>query len=519
MKRKVSLLLLITMLIGIINVFPQRVEAKTQSNAKSEDRIAAGFNHSVVVREDGTVWTWGKNDKGQLGNGTKINSPIPIQVKGLENVIAVSTEHNMTLALKEDGTVWAWGNIAYNNDSSTPIQIRELNNIVSISAGIFHSLALKDDGTVWAWGYGSNGALGNGTNKSSDIPVKVEGLKEVSKIEAGNKYSLAILENGTVWAWGLNDDYQLGNGLNNDNSNIPIQVKGLTDIVSISAGDNYALALKSDGSVFMWGKNSNSNMEEVLGTGTITIQKYIYKAPTKINGISNVSAISAKDLSIFVVIDGKYYYGQYPPVHTVTNLENIIALSKGSGHTLALTDDGSLWSWGSNSYGQLGDGTHNRSYKALKISFDPEAKDYISSITAKPTASKILVDGKSIELDVYEINGSNYFKLRDLAYIVKDSPKAFEVEWNSSLQAIMLTPGTKYTVVGGEMSKGSNEEVLAVLNTSTIIIGLPRAIDSYTIDNNNYFKLRDIAKEFNIGITWDGTTNTIGIDTSIDYKE
>ena len=142
-------------------------------------------------------------------------------------------------------------------------------------------------------------------------------------------------------------------------------------------------------------------------------------------------------------------------------------------------------------------------------------------ITATPTSSKVLVNNEEKTFDAYTINGNNYFKLRDLATVVDGTNKQFEVSWDSLKNAINLVSNNKYTAVGGEMQKSANlEKQNAVLSTSKIYIdNKETALTAYTINNNNYFKLRDIAKMFDIGVTWDGPTSTIGIDTSSSYTE
>jgi uncharacterized repeat protein (TIGR02543 family) len=141
-------------------------------------------------------------------------------------------------------------------------------------------------------------------------------------------------------------------------------------------------------------------------------------------------------------------------------------------------------------------------------------------IIANPTSSKVLVNGKAVTFEAYTINGNNYFKLRDIAQAVNKTEKNFEVKWDSKNNAINLISNKPYTPVGGELAKGDGKAKVAKPTTSKIYKdGKEISLTAYTINGNNYFKLRDIAKAFNIGVTWDGTTNTIGIDTSIGYVE
>lgn len=141
-----------------------------------------------------------------------------------------------------------------------------------------------------------------------------------------------------------------------------------------------------------------------------------------------------------------------------------------------------------------------------------------SLATAKPITSKVLVNGTNTSFDAYNINGNNYFKLRDVAEIVKGTEKQFEVEWNPQMKAINLISNQPYTAVGGEMMQGDGKTKSASLNNSKIYQdGYEVGLTAYNINGNNYFKLRDIASAFDIGTTWDSKTNTVAIDTSKSY--
>src|SRR5690554_1452545 len=139
-------------------------------------------------------------------------------------------------------------------------------------------------------------------------------------------------------------------------------------------------------------------------------------------------------------------------------------------------------------------------------------------VNALPTSAKVLVNGEEVSFNAYNINGNNYFKLRDLATAVSGSVKQFQVEWDNEVRAINLISGQAYTSVGGEMTSGDGEAKEGTLNTSKIYKdGEEIQLSAYTINDNNFFKLRDVAEVFDIGVTWDGETKTIGIDTSVGY--
>lgn len=230
--------------------------------------IAAGkANHALALKGDGTVWAWGYNPFGQLGDGsTTDHLDTPVQVSNLAGITAIAAGVNHSLALKGDGTVWAWGMNAagelgdgtggdrtLNHNSDVPVQVSNLTDITAITAGSDHSLALKGDGTVWAWGYNEFGQLGDGTVTDRNAPVQVSGLSGMTGLTAGFWHSVALKGDGTVWSWGFNEEAELGDGTTTSRSS-PVQVTGLSGVMtSISSKDNHSLALKSDGTVWAWG--------------------------------------------------------------------------------------------------------------------------------------------------------------------------------------------------------------------------------------------------------------------------
>ncbi len=314
--------------------------------------IAAGSSYTVALKFDGTVWAWGSNGRGELGNGTTTKSATPVQVIGLTDVTAIAAGSSHTVALKSDGTVWAWGSnssnqlgattedvcrIAVTDEpcSSTPVQVSELTDVVAISAGGAHTVALKSDGTVWAWGPNNFGQLGTETTETctspwggsypcSSTPVQVNGLTDVTAIAAGSRYTVALKLDGTVWAWGSNSTGQLGAettetctfpSISFPCSFTPVQVNELTDVTAITAGDAHAVALKSDGTVWEWPWGSSS----------------------------------------------------YGPVQ-ISELTDVIDIAAGGTHSISLKSDGTVWTWGDNSDGQLGDGTRNSSSVPVQVS-------------------------------------------------------------------------------------------------------------------------------------------------------
>jgi alpha-tubulin suppressor-like RCC1 family protein len=295
--------------------------------------IAGGIFHSLGVLSGGSVSAWGANFSGQLGNGTNAGSNIPETVNGLVNANQVAAGAFHSLALLSDGTIKSWGdnftgqlgNGAF-NDSSVPVSVSGLSDAIAIAAGLNHSLTLLKDGTVRAWGGNFFGQLGNGTDITSNLPVPVIGLINAIAIAGGGGQSLALLKDGTVRAWGNNQFGQLGDG-SSTNSMIPVLVKGtggigvLGDVIAIATGELHSLALLKDGTVRAWGANFSGQ----LGDGTNTNSKF----PVLVKGTGGVGFLG-----------------------------NVTAIATEGFHSLALLKDGTVRAWGNNFSGQLGDGTN-----------------------------------------------------------------------------------------------------------------------------------------------------------------
>ncbi|MGW4160730.1 RCC1 domain-containing protein [Streptomyces sp. NPDC004788] len=254
--------------------------------------VDAGYNHSVALSADGTVWAWGDNETGQLGDGTFVNRSAPVRVGSLTGVTAVSAGRLHTLALRSDGTVWAWG---YNEDgqlgvgttgtSAVPVQVCAentaagctafLSGVTAISAGYAHSLAVGADGGVRSWGDNRYGQLGDGTTQNRLTPVAAQPGSGVRSVAAGLFHSLAVMTDGTARGWGDNFYGYLGDGTTTTRLT-PVRVCAvgtgagctsyLTGVTGIATGENHTLAMLSNGGARSWGHNDKGQ----LGDGTTT---------------------------------------------------------------------------------------------------------------------------------------------------------------------------------------------------------------------------------------------------------
>jgi ELWxxDGT repeat protein len=337
--------------------------------------LGTGYEFSAALCEDGTVRAWGDNGTGSLGTGNNIYYNYPAKVVDLTDIIDISSGLYHTVALKKDGTVWAWGDNYHGqcgngtfslNGYKTPVQVIGLSDIITVAAGENHNLALKKDGTVWAWGENDAGQLGDGTTTKSSFAKKVNGISGMTAIAGGMSFSIALKGDGTVWSWGLNYNGQLGDGTKT-NRHTPVQVQGLTGIISIAAAKlSHVLALKNDKTVWGWGANSRGQ----LGNGSTAPE---VKLPVQMN-ISGVNAVSTgATFSLMLKNDGTLWgcgYNSFDgtlgintsnsehhnPIQ-VSNITGVKAMSAGTAHSLAVLNDGSVWAWGRNNFGQIGDET------------------------------------------------------------------------------------------------------------------------------------------------------------------
>jgi alpha-tubulin suppressor-like RCC1 family protein len=344
------------------------------------DWLAAscGISHTMAVKIDGTLWAWGNNTNRQFGDGSSTSTSSPVQVGTLSNwTVNISTGGNSTAAIQNNGTLWAWGSnsegqlgnqttttlsnttqigsatdwskivmgqshamalktngkiqtVGFINGVvtspkivlgrsdlmySSPIQINHISNISSIAGDLQSTIALKTDGTLWAWGNNSIGRLGLNDLIWYDSPVQIGTLSNWAKINMNFFTTMAIKTDGTLWGWGSNTSGKIGVG-NVTSYSSPVQIGTLSDWAQVSIGQSHTVAIKTNGTLWSWGAGAGG----ALGEGLLSA---VFTLPVQVGTLSNWKTVSLSDYN----------------------------------HAAALKTDGTIWTWGTNIYGEMGNGS------------------------------------------------------------------------------------------------------------------------------------------------------------------
>jgi alpha-tubulin suppressor-like RCC1 family protein len=337
--------------------------------------IAAAHQHALALKTDGTVLGWGTNTWGQLGRGTTTGAAqTPVVISSFGDVVAISANGDQygasSFAVKNDGTLWAWGNggsgrlgTGSTSNQTSPTQVSTgtgLTDAVAVAAGINHTLALDASGNVWAWGLRTSGALGDGSTSSyATSPQQVSGPSSIIAIAAGYQFSLALKSDGTVYAWGRNQEGQLGDGTTTQRTT-PIQIPNLSGITAISAGGYHTLALQSEGNlsgnVWAFGYNYPGGQ---LGDGTTNQSStplLVAAKVLRISGSTTVSLLLQEDSGFLTKVLGAgthlaSYADSTAPSPTNRFIpilrDDFVDVSAGTSIQLALGSNTAIHEWGS----------------------------------------------------------------------------------------------------------------------------------------------------------------------------
>jgi alpha-tubulin suppressor-like RCC1 family protein len=308
--------------LGDNTINPKSSPVQTISGGTNWKEISCGYTHTAAIKTDGTLWIWGRNTYGQLGDNSISDTSSPIQtISGGTNWKQVSVGRDFTAAIKTDGTLWTWGYNFYGqlgnnsaNNTSSPVQtIAFGTNWKQVSAGQFHIAAIKTDGTLWSWGRNGQGQLGNNSANNTSSPVQTITFGTNWKQVSCGYHTTAVKTDGTLWSWGYNGFGGLGDNTATPKSS-PVQTITFgTNWKQVSVGRDFTAAIKTDGTLWTWGYNFYGGLGD--------------------NTISHKSS----------------------PVQTITFGTNWKQVDAGQRHTGAIKTDGTLWTWGRDNYGQLGD--------------------------------------------------------------------------------------------------------------------------------------------------------------------
>ncbi|MHA7963918.1 stalk domain-containing protein [Paenibacillus sp. CAU 1782] len=505
-KRLVFAIAILLLLLPFLQ--PGVLKAASDHDAGGWKSIAAGVTHNLGVKWDGTVWSWGAGPAELFGDhtGARTTQDIPLQIKGLSSIIAVSAGGSHSLALKDDGTVWAWGDntegelgdgtksvyngatrsYIANENKAVPVQVEGLRDVVSIASGFADSYAIKSDGTVWAWG----SLLGT-------KPLQLTAFDDIKSISVGYGHLVALKKDGTVWQ----RDYDLPSVRNGVSQSLGTptltQIKGISDVVAIAAGGGTTHVLRSDGSVWGWGYNG----EGEIGDGTT----FDRPNPVKITGVQDVKAIASSAGGPFYLkqdgsvwsngsnLGGQLGIGSYEnrlrpgKIPGLAKIKQIA--SSGIGfRAMAIRQDHALFSWGN---GYVGDGS--KWWRTSPVWIKSNADD-----TFVETPITVEVNGIPVDFDQQPIvkDGRTLVPLRQIFEALNA-----EVNWDEAAKTVTGTRGqTSVKLVIGASSGHVNGQAV------------PLETPAETVNGRTLVPARFISESFGGHVDWDPATKTVMIN-------
>lgn len=525
MKKRMLAILLAAVLVCALAV---SANAYDIGAVGEQNVLSCGGEHAAIVDENGFLWMWGNNSSGQLGNGTKTSAASPIKI--MDHVVSVSCGigfDSHTAAIKTDGSLWTWGannegQLGNGSKDSSSVPGKVLDNVAAVSCGGLFTAAIKKDGSLWVWGY-LRSVEGQSVSDTfeSNIPVKI--LDDVTMVSCGYEHIAAVKKDGTLWIWG-HDGVTLGmkatpikamdnvkavscgawstTVIQNDNSlwvignlgnnllHYPVFTKVMDDVVATNSGNGHSAAIKKDGSLWTWGWNWCGE----LGNGWVGDQKG--GSPDGLVGV-------------------------YPVQTTPLKIMDHVAMVRAGGedepaYTLIAKGDGSVWVCGfvdKRTVGAVASGnqTFSSKYESAPIQTVPAM---IPGISVAPTAyastQTVTVDGKKIEFQCYALkdaagNDTNYIKLRDLADILNGSAAQFEVGWDGN---VTITTKTAYTKNGSEQNTPfSGNRAYKEVTAQTMVNGKAADLAAFTLTDDagggyTYYKLRDLGAALGFKVDW-----------------
>jgi alpha-tubulin suppressor-like RCC1 family protein len=398
--------------------------------------IAAGGAHTIALRDGGTLWSWGRNNNGQLGIGTSGSTiyKVPQRIGTASNWAKIAAGNSHCLAIKNDNTLWAWGR---NNDgqigvgSSAPMftfpqQIGTDNDWSMVSAGDEYSFAIKNNGTLWAWGDNTNGQLGNTTIDDSTIPIQIGTDNDWVWVSAGTSHTLALKNNGTLWAWGSNSDFKFGVNTPSS-SNTPIQIGTDTNWEIVKAARDHSVGLKTGiSNLWVWGGNTSGQHADNTNIGKNSPTEIVSSGKIKTIAKAHQNTIFIKDTDNTLWTSGGNSSGQLGnggidaknvAVNEFSSSTNWLLVDSRVSHTVAIKSDGTLYTWGANLYGQLGDGSQAARNKPVLIACPTLSNEELTenkiSVYPNPTSDFIhllAIDYLITNVTITDIGGKKVYE-------------------------------------------------------------------------------------------------------------
>jgi alpha-tubulin suppressor-like RCC1 family protein len=441
----------------------------TAMNAQIVD---AGLTHCIRLCSGVVTGAYG-----EIGNGGNTNSSIPVSISSMSNILAVDANGRHNLVLKNDSTVWAWGQNLEGQlgtgttnvpGINTPTQVPSLTGIKKLGSGEARSFAIKANGDIWAWGANSQAQLGLGNNTNTYVPTKITSLSGIIDADGGYQHSMFLKNDGTVWTCGNASGGPLGNGVSVGTFSTPVQVLGpggvgfLTNVTFIAAGYNFSYALKNDGTVWVWGNNANGE----FGNGTSNTNTNVPIQITALTG-SFIAIDGGADWGIALKSDGTIwtwgrnndgqlgnssFVNSLIPVQ-VTGISTATAIAAGEGHAIAILANGTTWTWGKGANGQLGNGSTAKSNIPVQVN--------ACSITSITEYS----NNKNISIYPNPSNGTFTLKcdaLQSVTVMSMTGQKVFEKKTTEETQLIdlqFLQSGIYSVMIAGVDGKYSVQKI------------------------------------------------------------
>ena len=493
--------------IGVIQV---EVVPETENEITISPNVITNGSHTISLRTDGKVFTWGDNTYGQLGNGTVKTSDEPVEVTFPEGTIItqIAAGENHNVALDSNGNVWTWGrnnNYQIGNTRAnqyTPYKVSNLPKVIKISAGNNNTMVITENNELYAWGLNAYGDLGLGTYTNKVLPKKVKGIHDIIDISGGKSHYIALNRAGEVFVTGSNLYGQLGIGDNEIGKINEFQKVEIKDkIGTIDAGDISNIATTVDGYVYTWGGNTYS----ALGTG----DKENKNVPTKLKDVKNIRQASTgkthtilRDGNNNVYVTGTNSNGQLGLGTTEnkttfeqnTLINNIIRVSAGDTYTEFLKEDGSVWACGDYNHGDKEKKSKTKSEEPVLVGSDTSSLDTMEIVLVKSEIQSILANAK--------------FKF-NLIYIEQNDKSDFEyTSYNNDIAKI----DEEGNVLG--IREGTTWAKVKDKKTGKESVAIIRVVDN-NIEYNTHVAPNAVSgKNYALGLKEDGTIWTWGYDAS-----